>query len=494
MNNLRSELMVGSFALVVLTLLSLMTFRVGDYTVGKKDGYLVYARFNNTAGLSEKTKVKVAGVGAGTVERITLKDGRAIVRLRMKKRVRLYSDAKAFIRASGLLGDKYVEVSTGSEGPLITDGGEIKSTGDVADIDSLIKNLTVVSENLAIMSGQLVERGAHDTIADILDNIEDLTSELSSAIAGEKKNLSTILDRLESMITTLDKTVQENAGSISKTVSNIEGFSSTLKNETPDIMDDLHSAIARLDRLLEQTSPHIVSMTNSADATMGQFHEIATKVNKGEGTMGKLVNDDSLYNNVARAAGGVSNTLGKVNRLRVFVTFRGDYLTKAEEGRGEFNVELSPRKNKAYILGIVTDPVGNVSVSEKIVNGVTTRTEEVTQQIEFNAQIANRFKDTRLRIGLFESTFGLGADHYLYKDRVKLTFDAWDFANNEYLSSEPHLRLGVNVFATRNIFISGGIDNPLNEYHRGYFLGGGVRFEDDDLKYIMGSIPGLPGN
>lgn len=486
----RSEISVGIFALGVMVVLSMMTFRVGDFSIGKKTGYIVTARFHNTAGLSEKTKVKIAGVNAGVVESISLENGAAFVRIRLKEDIRVYSDSLAVIRSTGLLGDKYIEISIGMEEPLLENGGEIVNIVEVADVDDLIKNLTEISATMSRMMLELEERGAHDNLSSILANVEDITAEMRIALAGDKKSLRNILDRIESIMTNIDRTVQASSGPLTNTIKNAEAAS----EKAPELMDDLHLAVTRLNDLLEKTSPSLVSIANNTDLTMSEFQQIARKVNEGEGTIGKLVNDEKLYDTISNAAGGLSNTLGRVNQFRTYVNFRGDYLSGVKDGKGQFTVELAPRPDKYYILGIVTDPIGKVTTSETTLNGTTITTKEVDYEFEFILQFARRFKDTTLRIGLIESTFGVGADQYLLNDRVRITADAWDFGEDEYLSENPHVKLAMDMFVTRNIFLSGGYDNVFNTEHSGYSVGVGLRFEDEDLKYMLGSMPSLPGN
>ncbi len=484
----KTELSVGVFALGVMTILSMMTFRVGDFSIGNDDGTHVVARFQNTAGLSEKTKIKIAGVNAGVVDTITLEKGAAIVKIRLYEDVYLYSDAVAVIKSTGLLGDKYIEISIGTKEPFLEEGAEIDNIIEVAGVDDLIKNLTEISSTLSRMMTRLDERGATDNLSAILENVEAVTAEMRIAIAGDKKNLRAILDRMESIVTHLDRTVQASSEPLVNTIKNAEEFT----ERAPELMDELLLAVSKINDLLEQTSPSIVSIANRTDSAMGEVQEIARKVNEGEGTIGKLVNDEELYDKISLAAGGLGNTLGRVDRFRTYLNFRGDYLDSVKDGKGQFTIEFAPNKNKYYVLGIVSDPIGRVTATRTIVNGVSTTTQKVEQGFEFILQYAQRFKDTTLRIGLTENTFGVGADQYFFNDRVKFSADAWDFGEDEYLSENAHLKFALDFFATKNIYISGGYDNPLNNQWKGYFVGAGLRFEDEDLKYLLGSMPTMP--
>ena len=96
-----------------------------------------------------------------------------------------------------------------------------------------------------------------------------------------------------------------------------------------------------------------------------------------------------------------------------------------------------------------------------------------------------------VRLGLIDSTGGAGVDYY-FNNRIRVTGEAFDFGHRTG-DNNPHLRLySEYVFrqekpTTPTIFLRGGVDNVLN--HTAFTLGGGIRWRDDDLKYLLGSIP-----
>jgi len=80
----------------------------------------------------------------------------------------------------------------------------------------------------------------------------------------------------------------------------------------------------------------------------------------------------------------------------------------------------------------------------------------------------------------------VGADYHLFRDRVKLSLDAWDF-NRE---PTPRLKASASYDFFKHLFLVGGGDDLANKDRRSVFVGGGIKFEDDDLKYLLTS--GLP--
>src|SRR5512139_591636 len=120
-----------------------MTFKVGKIDWFKKRGYTVYLSFTNLAGIDRKSKVKVAGVDAGIIEEVDLEEGKVRVTVRMSERTKLYSDAVATVKFTGLLGDKFLEIRPGSRMPLLQDGDEVVHVVEPMDMNALLQNLSV---------------------------------------------------------------------------------------------------------------------------------------------------------------------------------------------------------------------------------------------------------------------------------------------------------------------------------------------------------------
>jgi phospholipid/cholesterol/gamma-HCH transport system substrate-binding protein len=290
------------------------------------------------------------------------------------------------------------------------------------------------------------------------------------------------LDNITNLTTSISDLVDRNREPFTAAVGNLRDFSAQLKSDGPELIANLNKAAKDLKNMVEENKPAIKSTAES-------LSNITAKIERGEGTLGKLVKDDLLYESVNKAAAGVERTISAVERFRTFITFQADYLANSGEGKGYFYVTLQPKPDKYYILGVVGDPLGSVKTKTTITDGVEQKETTIKKKIEFTAQFAKRFDNLVLRGGLTENTFGVGADYFLNNDRARLTADVWDFSNDEEDSHSPHVRIGVDYFIFKNLFISAGADNILNSKWRGGYAGVGVRFEDEDLKYLFGTLP-----
>jgi phospholipid/cholesterol/gamma-HCH transport system substrate-binding protein len=489
MRNLSPELKVGIFAIVVILILSYMTFKVGTLPLTWKKGYRLYVVFDNISGLDEKSRVKIAGVDSGIVEKIKLENGKAKLILFIEPDVKIYRNAKASLKMTGLLGDKYLALTTGTpDEPLLRDGDTITNVEPVADIDSLANELTFAAmyiSDLAEILKDIFGEPEKKAIIDTIHNLRAITQSLDEILKEDKDSLHKVLVNLEDF----SKALGDKGPGVIEDMSII---AKDLRDKGPGLIDDLSKAATELRELIEENRDTLKESMESIKKVSKSAGNIAERIEKGEGTLGKLLKDDKLYESLSKVAEKADKSLDVVDRLRTFMDFHTEYHTDESEWKGYFNLTLKPKKDKYYILGVVTDPKGSVETTETIKNNITTTEEKIKSRVEFTAQFARRFEDFALRIGMIESTFGFGADYFFNNDQGRIKMDIWDLSAHEAGAERAHAKIGVDYRIFKYVFISGGIDNLLNENRRGVYIGGGLKFEDEDFKYLFGRLPSLP--
>jgi phospholipid/cholesterol/gamma-HCH transport system substrate-binding protein len=494
MRGFSTELKVGIFAIAVLVILSFMTFKVGGFDWTKTRGYRLFVFFDNIGGLDVKTRVKVAGVDAGVVNNIELVRGKAMLELFMNPEIKIYGNAVASIKTTGLLGDKFLDIEIGSpDSLLLKDGDTIGNAIESVDIDDLARNVMYISKSFTELSDTLNEiigtDEARSSLRDVMSNLKDITTSLSVSIEANDQKLKKVLDNLEILTASIADLVEKNREPLTNTIESMDKFSDTLRTSGPEVIENLNKASIELKKMVEESGPMLSRTAKSMD-------KIADEIDKGEGSLGKLIKDDRLYESINKAAEGFNKTISSIDRFRTYVTFQAEYLTKPDDGKAYFYVTLQPKPNKYYVLGVVGDNLGNVSTKETTTTppGTIVKEEEIEEEIEFTVHYARRLGDAAMRLGLTENTFGIGGDYFFNSDKGKVTADIWDFSNDEEGSDNPHLKIGVDYFLFKNLFLSAGADNILNERWRGGYFGVGLRFEDEDFKYLLGNIPSIPTN
>ncbi len=116
-------------------------------------------------------------------------------------------------------------------------------------------------------------------------------------------------------------------------------------------------------------------------------------------------------------------------------------------------------------------------------------TETYEDKFKFSLEFAKRWGNLALRLGMIESTGGAGADYYVFDDRIKFSVDSWNYNSKEPGNEKAHVKATANVGIGKTLFLNAGYDNALNSKRAAGFVGLGLRFDDDDLKYLLGSVP-----
>lgn len=473
MLKLTAEAKVGLLVLAGSIILLYMTFAVGKYEFGEKKGYLITAEFDSVAGLDAKAAVRMAGVRIGSVEKVELVGSRARLTLRINPDVKVARGSEAVIKTMGLLGEKYVEIipperrienmhSRGhnpgnpDETLYLKDGEMIEVSVSPSDVDRLINQLSAISDDIKQVTASLrqvfgTERGAR--------SMEDILADLRG------------------------------------TMSNIRDFSYTLQSDGSELIMRLNELAASLNQVvsdnkdnLKVTLENVREASRNAELALSSIENITRRIERGEGTLGKLVSDDSMYNNIDSAARGISDYTSRIERMKTIVGFRSEYMFP--DAKSYFTLELRPRMDKYYVLEIASDPYAKYTRSETVVNGTTTTvTENYNDRLRFSVMFAKRWGNLAMRMGLIESKGGIGADYFAWGDRLKFSMDAFNFNSTEPGNENAHLKATLNYSISRVVFLNAGYDNFLNSERANMFVGLGVRFDDDDLKYLLGSVP-----
>ncbi len=134
------ETTVGIFVAIGILAIAYMTVQLGDVSFLVNDTYPVYAKFTTVSGLRVGSSVDMFGIEVGKVDQLAMdqKDNMAVVKLRIRKGVTIYSDAIASIKTEGLIGDRYVSLDPGGAAEPIGPGGTITETVPPVDVTDLI--------------------------------------------------------------------------------------------------------------------------------------------------------------------------------------------------------------------------------------------------------------------------------------------------------------------------------------------------------------------
>jgi phospholipid/cholesterol/gamma-HCH transport system substrate-binding protein len=465
MSFISSEAKVGLFVLVALIILGYMSLQIGQQGFSFKRGYMVETMFDNVTGLEKDAAVQIAGVEIGRVESIALKDGRALVTLRIRPDILLEKDVTAAIKTRGILGDKYVEITPGTlKTAYIAPGGRIDQTERQADIDRLFAQFNVIADDIKVIASSLRNvlggEAGEASLRAILHDMREVTGNINSLVAQNDRKINAVVDNLRNASGEMDKTFT----ALSQIVEGVQKGEGTIGQ----LLKDKDTA----DKL---------------NKTVSALQGVSEKINEGKGTFGKLINDEETAKNLSESLEGINRYVNKAEQYRTFLNYHGEYLFQTSNAKNYLDVRIQPNQDKFYLIGVVNDPRGSLKITDYTTAGVTTHVEESDKNgFLFNVQIGKRFKDLAIRGGIMESTGGAGLEYFLLNDKLRLSFDAFDFSSDR----RAHLKTGLEYQLFKHVYLSAGWDDFIsNQGNSSPFAGISIRFEDDDLKYLLTTTP-----
>ena len=249
-----SEFKVGIFILIGLVILATMILFVRDFRLFEK-GYHFKVVFNYTGGLDKGAPVRVAGVEVGRVDKISLlneKTTNVQLKVWVREDVQIYQNAEVFINTMGLLGEKYIEITPGTAEAALLKAGEIIVGKDPVRFEKALKMGEEMVEKLdgiaSCLNSIVVETNAKESIKEILKNAQESSGKLN-LLLGQ-----------------LNAIAEENREGMKITVVNFKELSTSLRSE------------------MGKFSQSLTSLKN-----------ILAKIEDGEGTIGKLIVSEELY-------------------------------------------------------------------------------------------------------------------------------------------------------------------------------------------------------
>jgi phospholipid/cholesterol/gamma-HCH transport system substrate-binding protein len=501
---------IGVFMLIVLAILGFFVLKIEDLPLGRgAQGRTVKAVFDSVAGLDNKSAVRVAGVRVGKVADIKLRpDGKAEVTLELDKDVQLHGNAAAKVANLGLLGEKYVELDPGTvdvpllpaeQQNIVLRGSQPVSMDDVTNQVAAIAN--DVKAITASLRGVMGGPAGQQRLEDIVVNVGEITRQVRELIAANRTNVDATMANARAISEALRVEIPQLARSIDRVANQVGGTVGENRDDVRHVVENLRGL-----------STDLRTTADNLNAVTGQLRS-------GEGTVGKLLYSNEAHDKLTAALSSVESgvnelktTLGRANRISMDVGMGAEYYAGLPKQSSNFTDDIggaarstvflrlnpNPESNRFYNIEAADDPRGHqqnkvfetTTITDGVSHTVTTKETKFDRNFLISAQAGWRLSPFSVRVGLFDNTGGIGAD-YLLNQRLQVTSELFDFGNKR--DPNPHLRMyGEYTFRrekknTPLLFLRSGVDNVFN--HAAFTLGGGIRWRDDDLKYLLGSVP-----
>jgi phospholipid/cholesterol/gamma-HCH transport system substrate-binding protein len=438
---------------------------------------------SDATGLSTRSKVYLAGVVVGKVDAIALTGTEAHLKLALLKNVEVRQDAKLSRRSSSLLGTSILALDPGTKlTPILPPGSLISTDANSGDMNAVLGTV----QNMGGQITGILEEFQKNQLALLavsLETFNSIASKIDAQTDAQLENISRILTSAALITEQTEGLLRGSEGDISAS------------------MADIHEALANI-------------------------RAVSAEIRAGRGNIGQAIYDDTLYASILstvektdQAAEKLKDALDSVNHLAQttdgVVSRAGEVVDKAvglgisvdtnarfdilaEQVRAAASLRLDPRTNdRWYRIGVTSAPDGIAARTVKETtdsSGNITREDstETSYTVAFDAELARRFGFFTLRGGLYENSAGLGLDLQPLR-WIALSGELFNFKAGE----APNLRGSLTLYPFFDpdsdkpwnwIYLRGGINNALSG-KRDYFIGGGLRFADREVKGLVGLAP-----
>ena len=283
---MKKEVKVGLFAIAVL----LVGWGVARMLKGAEifsNSYTYYAYYTQVGGIQPASHVMISGVKVGSVVDVKLNEDPSKgveLTLSIDKQYRIPTDSKAEIFSDGLMGGKAVKILYGSSSEFTPNKGTIQSKESVdlmdmasTELTGLLEKVKGIMDNLAVtlngINGLMAQNT--ETITHIMSNVDGLTGNVNSMLAKEKQHL----EQAFASLSEFSKALGDNASEVDAIIDNMSAFSGKLAES---------------------------NLVTEIEGVVNNLNDVLASVNDKNGSIGKMLSDAELYDNLTSASNNLS--------------------------------------------------------------------------------------------------------------------------------------------------------------------------------------------
>lgn len=452
-----NEIKVGLLAIATILSVVFMSFKLTTNQSGFGDYIPFRTIIKDASGIFPKTPIKVAGINAGRIKKIELADNNALITFEILDHIKLPKDSNLKIKTVGFLGDKYLEIVIGESEETLDSLSFVKSI-EGGGIEDLVKDASTV-----------------------LKDVKDIVKSLKEGLAPEGKqspikkmmgDMQKVIDNTKVATESLKTILKGNEDRLNEMIANLQKFSKSMAYQTDEL--EKKSAMAKLKSILD-----------NADKMTDDLKNLVADVKAGKGTVGKLLVEEEIADEVRETLAGVKKLVGKVDQIRTeLALFTG--INTVHGSETDLSLKIFPSPERFYLLGLTTSEFGPEAErhTTTITNGLEVKEVRKTRDKDtyrFNVQLGRKIQNWTFRGGLIESTGGIGLDYELSDWGSRFSFEVFDYRDD----IGPNIRL-ISELQLWNVFYGKVSLEDVAEESRSATISAGLKFSDEDLKGLIG--------
>jgi phospholipid/cholesterol/gamma-HCH transport system substrate-binding protein len=244
--------------------------------------------FPNVGTLKGGDPVSVSGVEKGKVKKIQLYRGDVLVTLDLGADVVLKKDAKFTVKNIGLMGERFVDVQTGYSDTLLDLSQPVRGyydTGIPEVMGRVGEMIDQLSRLVANLEGVLGTEWSRESLIETIKNLKEISHDMNALLNRNKGKFDQTMDNLSYSSAELKKIIDQNKEKLQTTV------------------DNFGEASVKLDNVV-----------TTLDTISISLKKLTSKIEKGEGTLGQLVNDTTLYEQIKKTTQHVDDLIQDIKK------------------------------------------------------------------------------------------------------------------------------------------------------------------------------------
>ena len=318
----RTEIKVGILAASALAGIAALLFLMDGFSAS---GELLLADLSHSGGIPRGAPVRMAGVRVGRVRSVTLlpertdEEGRPLavhMELDIDREVygRLHQGTRIEFATQGPLGEAYIELAQGDpKAPLLEKGAVLRAYPQ--RLDQLMPRLMDLMATLQALAGEIDSGSVRTLLGEVRQvaaGVRRFLDEQGETIAGTVQRLDRITVSLEKLTAKGSRMLDKNSD-LNRSLKDLSQAAAVLKSELPVLASQAKSALSQLDRLSASVTPEDIEALSQtlreaqsasrrlneaidkADSLLAGMDRIVGGVEQGKGSLGALVKDDALY-------------------------------------------------------------------------------------------------------------------------------------------------------------------------------------------------------
>jgi phospholipid/cholesterol/gamma-HCH transport system substrate-binding protein len=459
---MKLEAKIGLFVVAALVALLFLSTQVTSLGKWGQKGYTIQAYVDDASGIEKYTHVSMNGVVVGEVQDIAIEGKKVRLTLSINEGISIADDSSIIVVQESLLGAKVLNILPGDSQSNLRAGGTLLQSKRYASFDQTSDSVNAAAKELELLMHDFrstLDDEHRKAIQDAIIAFRDVGVNLNGVVVDNREDLKMAIANFREMSAGFSKTAN------------------TVNKDLPEIMERISSLTMRMNNISGSVEDSVPEAVNKFVAIEDNISAILAE---NRSPLNKTVTSAaSFFKSGEEAFSRVDSLLSTFTTSELQVAMHTDYMMRDGYGKVYLGATYLPNPETYYMFDLIS--------SDDYSNPNQLPGKHIDTSTRYSLQYGKRFDNTLLRFGVIESTGGVGVDYFMNHDKLKVSADAFDWnAINDLRAEQVHLKAQIRYQMLKHLELYTGWDDFLNPRSQNIFFGLGLRFIDNDIKYLSG--------